>query len=198
MPGTRAPGDERRRQLVDAGLVVAARDRLEGLTVRNVARQAGLSPGLVFHHLGDKRSLLLAVLDRVIELAIPQVRPPGNVSEGQLLAHLREEVAALPERRELVELFLDFWVMGTREPEVRRRIAAAVGAYRDALRPLAAAAVEADPHRFGGVAADQLAAVAVAFAHGLAVQAVLEPDVVDADATLAALEALVAAPTRVD
>lgn len=195
MPGTRAPEAERRRQIVDAGLEVAARDRLDRLTVRNVAAEAGLSPGLVFHHLGDKPTLLLAVLDRLVELIVPTAPATTDLTPDRarerLLEHVRAEVTALAERGRLAELFLDFWVLGTREPEVRARIAEALRRYREALLPLARACIEDEPRRFADVDPDRLASVVVAFAHGLAVQAVLEPDAIDPAATMAALEALV-------
>lgn len=195
MPGARAPEAERRRQIVTAALTVAARDRLDGLTVRNVAAAADLSPGLVFHHLGDRHRLLLAVLDQVLAAVVPAVpEDDGSSARDRLLGHVRTELAKLPEHRELVELFLDFWVVGTREPEVRGRISAALDAYRRALHPLAAAAIVEEPERFAGVEADRLASVVVAFAHGLAVQAVLDPDASDPDATIAALEALIPPP----
>lgn len=196
MPGARAPEAERRRQIVDAALVVAARDRLDGLTVRNVAAQAGLSPGLVFHHLGDKRHLLLAVLDRVLTAVVPSVPDDdGTPARDRLLAHVHDELRNLPAQRDLVELFLDFWVVGTREPEVRGRIATALLAYRQALHPLAASAIAEEPERFTGVEADRLASVVVAFVHGLAVQAVLDAGASDPDATMAALEALIPPPS---
>jgi TetR/AcrR family transcriptional regulator, transcriptional repressor of bet genes len=192
VPGVRAPEAERRRQIVAAALTVAARDRLDGLTVRNVAAEAGLSPGLVFHHLGDKRRLLLAVLDQVLVAVVPAVADDdGTSARDRLLGHIHLELGKLEGHRDLVELFLDFWVVGTREPEVRDRIVAALGAYRRALRPLAESAIAGEPERFDGVDADRLASVVVAFAQGLAVQAVLDPAVSDPDATIAALEALI-------
>lgn len=195
MPGTRAPQAQRHDQIVTAALTVASRDRLDGLTVRNVAAEAGLSPGLVFHHLGDRDRLLLAVLDRVIAAVVPVVPPPdGRSARDRLLGHVRDEVAKLPDHRELIELFLDFWVVGTRSPAVHGRIAAALGAYRATLRPLAEEAIADEPRRFTGVAADHLASVVVAFAHGLAVQAVLDPAAIDADETIAALVALIPPP----
>jgi TetR/AcrR family transcriptional regulator, transcriptional repressor of bet genes len=92
-----------------------------------------------------------------------------------------------PEAERRRQLFLDFWVVGTREPVVRARIAAALAAYRRALHPLAEAAIVEEPDRFPGVGTDQLASVVVAFAHGVAVPAVLDPEAIDPAATLTAL-----------
>jgi TetR/AcrR family transcriptional regulator, transcriptional repressor of bet genes len=195
MPGVRAPEAQRRQQIVDAALRVAARDRLEGLTVRRVAAEAGLSPGLVYFHLTDKETLLLAVLDRLIARLVPEPRPsPASSARDRLIDHVRDEVARLPEDRELVELFLDFWVMGTRHPGVRERITGALAAYRHALVPLAEDVVAEEPSRFADTTADRLAAMVVAFVHGHAVQAVLDPAAIAGREFVATLEALVPGP----
>jgi TetR/AcrR family transcriptional regulator, transcriptional repressor of bet genes len=202
VPGIRAPEEQRRAQIVDAALTVAARDRLDRLTVRRVAAEAQLSPGLVFHHLTDKETLLLAVLDRLIERTIPSViesetgdgaRLPAS---DRLLGHVRRDVARIEEDRELIELFFDFWVMGTRHPEVRARIAGALSTYRAALLPLAAAVVEEEPERFAGTDPERLAALVVAFVLGHAVQAVLDPAASDLEGVVVTLDALVPGPGR--
>jgi TetR/AcrR family transcriptional regulator, transcriptional repressor of bet genes len=202
VPGVRAPEEQRRAQIVDAALTVAARDRLDHLTVRRVAAEAGLSPGLVFHHLTDKETLLLAVLDRLIERTLLLVEPvaahsgsTADPSAGEeLLGRVRNDLARIEEERELIELFFDFWVMGTRHPEVRDRIAGALRAYRAALLPLAAAVVAEEPVRFAGTDPERVAALVVAFVLGHAVQAVLDPDASDVRGVVVTLEALVPRP----
>jgi TetR/AcrR family transcriptional regulator, transcriptional repressor of bet genes len=211
VPGVRAPEEQRRAQIVDAALTVAARDRLDRLTVRRVAAEAGLSPGLVFHHLTDKETLLLAVLDRLIERTIldtvgdaPVSLTTDDTQAGptdtempageRLLDHVRRDVERIAVDRELIELFFDFWVMGTRHPEVRDRIAGALRAYRAALVPLAAAVVAEEPVRFAGTDPERVAALVVAFVLGHAVQAVLDPDASDVRGVVVTLEALVPRP----
>jgi TetR/AcrR family transcriptional regulator, transcriptional repressor of bet genes len=202
VPGIRAPEEQRRAQIVDAALTVAARDRLDRLTVRRVAAEAELSPGLVFHHLTDKETLLLAVLDRLIERTIPSVIGEGATDGGELpasdrlLGHVRSDVARIEEDRELIELFFDFWVMGTRHPQVRARIAGALSTYRSALLPLATAVVEEEPARFAGTDPERLAALVVAFVLGHAVQAVLDPAASDLEGVVVTLDALVPGPGR--
>jgi TetR/AcrR family transcriptional regulator, transcriptional repressor of bet genes len=213
VPGARAPEEQRRAQIVEAALIVAARDRLDRLTVRRVAAEAGLSPGLVFHHLDDKETLLLAVLDRLIErtfipvvggftlvagaLTPAEAGPSAPaysapVTAGDLLLdRVRHDLARIADEREYIELFFDFWVMGTRHPEVRGRIAAALRAYRGAFVPLATAVVAEEPERFAGTRPDRLAALVVAFVLGHAVQAVLDPEASDVEGVVVTLDALV-------
>ena len=155
MPGVKAPEQERRAQILDAAVRVATADRLDGLTVRKVAEAAELSPGLVFFHFGTKDQLLLDLLDRVLEEIIGR-RPPEDAAgapsaRDALLAYARRELERLPGEREFVELFFDFWVVGTRNPDVRTRMSEAMAAYRASFEPLATRIVAEEADRFDGV-----------------------------------------------
>ena len=50
-----------RRALVDAAVMIVERDGPTGLTLRAVAREAGVSPAAPYHHFKDKDELLYAV-----------------------------------------------------------------------------------------------------------------------------------------
>jgi hypothetical protein len=63
--------------------------------------------------------------------------------------------------------------------------------YRDAFRPMAAEVLRAEPDRFVSVTADGLAAVAVSFIKGCAVQSMIDPERFDIDEYLAATQGLV-------
>lgn len=200
MPGVKAPEQERRAQILDAAVAVATAERIDGLTVRKVAEAARLSPGLVFFHFGSKEQLLLDLLDRVLEEIIGR-RPPEDATgspsaRDALLGYARRELERLPSEREFVELFFDFWVVGTRHPDVRRRMSEAMAAYRNSFEPLSSRIVAEESARFAGVPAGDVARIIVSFVHGTAFQAVLEPGHFDVDALMAALEALVPPPGR--
>jgi TetR/AcrR family transcriptional regulator, transcriptional repressor of bet genes len=200
VPGVKAPEQERRAQILEAAVAVATAERLDGLTVRKVANEAQVSPGLVFFHFGSKDRLLLDLLDRVLEEIIGR-RPPEDATgapsaRDALLRYARRELERLPSERDFVELFFDFWVVGTRNPAVRRRVADAMAAYRASFEPLAGGIIAEDATRFDGVPPGDVARIIVAFVQGTAFQAVLEPEPFDVDALMAALEALVPPPGR--
>jgi AcrR family transcriptional regulator len=50
-----------RRALLDAALTIIERDGPSALTLRAVAREAGVSPAAPYHHFHDKNELMLAV-----------------------------------------------------------------------------------------------------------------------------------------
>jgi TetR/AcrR family transcriptional regulator, transcriptional repressor of bet genes len=107
---------------------------------------------------------------------------------------LRHDIERLPAARERVELFFDYWVMGTRHPEIQRMIRDALTRYRDALRPFAEEVAAADPERYRQVGAEGLAAVAASFIEGCALQVVMDPEGFDVARYLETVRALVARP----
>lgn len=196
MSGVRAPEEQRRREILRAAFTVAARERLTGVRVQDVAKEAGVSKGLVFFYFENKETLLVALLEWLLERTIiagvdEQILKITSPQE-RFLAVLRQDIERLPAQRRSVELFFDFWVMGTRHPDVQRMIRGALNAYRDALRGLAQAVIEAEPERYQDVTADGLAAVAAGFIEGCALQIVMDPDRFDVEEYLTSLNALVA------
>jgi TetR/AcrR family transcriptional regulator, transcriptional repressor of bet genes len=202
MPGPKAPEEQRRESILRAAFVVAARERLGGVTVRAVAEQARVSTGLVFFYFESKDALLEALLGWILQHTLVAgelpsvVRFSGSPAE-RMLAVLRRDVERLPRQRERVELFFDYWVLGTRQPAIRRMIRAALDRYRDAFVPLARDIVAASPQFWGSVTAEALATVAASFVEGCALRVVLDPDTFDVDTYMATLATLVASPARV-
>ena len=54
--------EERRRDILEAALVVMAKSGYDGASVQAIAKQAGLSAGLLHHHFGSKAAVLEALL----------------------------------------------------------------------------------------------------------------------------------------
>lgn len=195
MPGTRAPEAARREQILAAAYEVAAREGLEGTTIIQVAAAADLSPGLVMFHFKSKRKLLLALLDWLLATTtvlhvgddILALRSPLD----RLVALLRQEMHRLASEPLRVRLTFDYWSASIRDAACRERLRAEFDRYREAFRPLAVAVLQEEPQRFQGVTAEGLAAVAVSFIKGCAVQSMIDPEF-DITQYLAAAEGLMA------
>jgi TetR/AcrR family transcriptional repressor of bet genes len=202
VPGPKAPADERREAILRAAFTVAARERLTGLTARAVAEEAGVSNGLVFFHFKTRDSLIEALLAWLLQRTlvageVPRVARGKGTPAERMLATLRRDVEALPRQRERVELFFDFWVLGTRQPAIRRMIRKALDRYRDAFVPLARDIVAASPRQWGTVTPEALATVAASFVEGCALRVVLDPGSFDVDLYMTTLATLVASPAAV-
>jgi AcrR family transcriptional regulator len=102
---TRLRPDERRAQVLGAARVVFARDGFGSASTAAVAREAGVTRGLVHHYFGSRRELFLGVLAELAE------RLPGAIRtdlEGLPLAEVvRINSAAL---LDAVERDRDAWV----------------------------------------------------------------------------------------
>jgi AcrR family transcriptional regulator len=194
MPGRKAPETLRRQQILKAAHDVALRRGIDGLTVRAVAARARLSHGLVHFHFKRKDQLVSAVLDRVLattlSLSVAEevalIRDPRE----RLRALLRQEVDRLSRDTRQVRLFLEYWALGTRHTAIQARISVALDGYRAAFRILTDGVLQAEPARFAGVTAEGLAAVAVSFINGCAVQAMIDPDHFDVGEYLAAVQGI--------
>jgi TetR/AcrR family transcriptional regulator, transcriptional repressor of bet genes len=194
MPGQKASEEARRRQILRAAYDVASRRGLAGLTVRQVAAKADLSTGLVLFHFKSKEQLMIALLDYVLETTtvlhltedITSVRSPLD----RLLALLAKEMHRLSAEPRRIRLFFDYWAKGIAHPRIRVRMQSELDRYREAFRPMAAEVLAAEPDRFPDVTPEGLAAVAVSFIKGCAVQSMIDPKNFDIDDFLAAAQGL--------
>ncbi|MGE0447157.1 MAG: TetR/AcrR family transcriptional regulator [Vicinamibacterales bacterium] len=192
MPGQKAPEAERRRQILEATLAVALKRRLSGLTIREVARVARLSPALVLFHYRSRDALVVALLERLVKetAIVHRPRPEGRVRGSAFFALVHDEARRLSSDRARSELFFDFWVAGTRHPELRRVMRRALVRYRGAFRDLALAECATTGHAHPGFTPDAWAGAAVSFVYGCALQSVIDPSGFDVDPSLDAIHAV--------
>jgi AcrR family transcriptional regulator len=194
MPGKRAPEDVRREQILRAAFEVASREGIGSLTIRGVAAEAQLSHALVVHYFGRKERLVHALLDWLIEttsvlhVSDDVARFPRALD--RLHALLQQEMARLSHQPRHTRLFFEFWALGAQHEEIRARIGAELKRYRAAFREIMEELLLAEPANPVGASADAMAAVAVSWIHGCAVQAMIDPAGFDTDAYLAAVRGI--------
>jgi len=194
MPGQKASETQRRQQILKAAHEVALRQGIDGLTVRAVAARARLSHGLVLFHFKRREQLVSALLDRVLAatLSLRVAEEVAHIRDprGRLRALLQQEVDRLSRDPKQVRLFLEYWALGTRSSAIRRKISGELKRYRAAFRVLAEEVLQAEVGRFPGVTPDGLAAIAVSFINGCAVQAMIDPDHFDVGEYLASVHGI--------
>jgi AcrR family transcriptional regulator len=198
MPGTKIAEAQRREQIIHAAYELAIGGGLRAVTIRDVARKGAMSTGLVNFHFRTKDRLILALLDTVLARtttlsigpAIAEISDPLD----RLVALLRQEMARLSTEPKRNRLFFEFWSEGMWNRAIRIRMQRELDRYRHAFRPMAEAVIAADRERFAGITPADLAAVAVSFIKGCAVQSMVEPNL-DVAGFLRAAETLLAAPS---
>ncbi|HVK20099.1 MAG TPA: TetR/AcrR family transcriptional regulator C-terminal domain-containing protein [Actinokineospora sp.] len=99
----RTPASVDKRQAVTPGRIVTEALRLtreEGLenwTLRRLASAVGAYPAVVYHHVGDRETVVAAVIESVVaEVALPDERLPWRTWFEELLGGLRPVLRAAP------------------------------------------------------------------------------------------------------
>jgi AcrR family transcriptional regulator len=103
---------DRQGRILEATIDLLARKGIAGVSIRGVAREAGVALGLVNYHFEDKMSLIRAALYRVEEQDLAIVEPdPDLAPRDRLLSGLRR--VAEPEflTTEYLSLRLQLWAL---------------------------------------------------------------------------------------
>jgi TetR/AcrR family transcriptional regulator, transcriptional repressor of bet genes len=191
---TRAEPDARRLSLIEATARVLARDGAGGASVRAIALEAGVSPGLVAHHFGGVDALIAATYGHVgeqVSAALDAaVAGAGEDPRARLTAYVAASFAAPIADRALLATWTAFWGLVIARGEVAALHDAQYARYRAELEGLLAACGLAP-------AATRRTAIAItALVDGLWLELCLSPAVLDADEARAIAEAQIAALLR--
>lgn len=99
-PRARLSPDDRRRQLIGIGLSLLAEKPLHELSIDEVAAQAGISRGLLFHYFATKSDFYLAVVEAAGQRVLRNTAPdPGQGPDEQLHTMVRGFVEQIERRR---------------------------------------------------------------------------------------------------
>jgi AcrR family transcriptional regulator len=101
--------DERRAQLTEATAREIARVGLENVRLREIARDAGWTTGVVSHYFPDKRGLLLATFRSRSELARQRVAEAMAAGATALDATIETVLPLNDEQRLTWQVWLAFW-----------------------------------------------------------------------------------------
>jgi AcrR family transcriptional regulator len=104
-PGRTARGHEARKRLYDTAIELISDRGFEATTLRDVAKAAGVSAGLLYRYFPSKRAVVLALYDELsAEYAAHATLPPGRWRDRSVHA-LRASLRVLgPHRRTLSAL----------------------------------------------------------------------------------------------
>jgi AcrR family transcriptional regulator len=131
----------REERILDAVLRLLSQRGISGVSIRAVAREAGVALGLVNYYYDDKVSLIAAALRRIEEQDVALVAPdPGIEPEDHLRTALRRAVAPQFLTTEYLSLRLQLWALAQAHEEFAQINAAAQKRYRAGLAALIHAA----------------------------------------------------------
>ena len=191
-PGfTRADPDARRLSLIAATARVLARDGASGASVRAIAVEAAVSPGLVAHHFGGVDALIAAtyahVGEQVAAALDAAVAAAGSDPQARLIAYVTASFAPSIADRNLLATWTAFWGLVIARGEIAALHDALYARYRAELeRLLAACGLQSSARRRAAISI-------AALVDGLWLELCLSPAILDADEARAIAQAHIAA-----
>lgn len=131
----------RQEQILDAVLAVLARDGIAGVSVRAVAKQAGVASGLAGYYFDTKTGMVESALQRIGEQDVQILRTrPGADPVTAVRQALHRVASPRFLTTEYVTLRLQMWALARVDESYAEINRAAHRRYRDGLAALIAAA----------------------------------------------------------
>jgi len=117
-----ADHNERRKLFAAAALAVIARDGLEGLTMRVVAKEAGFTTGALTHYFQSKDELLIAASEAGADVVRPEmdVAATGASARAALRDLLYTVLPTSPAMKAQWRFWMAFWERAAHSPPVQR------------------------------------------------------------------------------
>lgn len=121
-----SPAGSTRDRLIDAAFRVVARDGLEAASVKVIAAEAGVTPGLVHYHFAAKEAMLEAALYRGLEdyLARNRARRMATLAHQQIEAFFAAARDAIQPDRDFFKVRLALAARAMTDPGLADAMAA--------------------------------------------------------------------------
>ncbi|WP_376793721.1 TetR/AcrR family transcriptional regulator [Thermogemmatispora sp.] len=102
----KAEGEDRREQIIEAALRVFARKGFARATNKDIAREAGITPGLIYYYFADKEALLKAVIESRSPLRLFEELEPTQWDSppSEFLPALLQQALGIVESEEVFNL----------------------------------------------------------------------------------------------
>jgi AcrR family transcriptional regulator len=166
----------RREEIVRATVRCLARAGYSGLRMKEIARAAGVSQGILHYYFASKRAILLAALETVLADLDRRLAPVLRGSadpRAQLLEVVASFLAMADERREFWLVFVEFWGEMMHDRELARVNAALYRRIRRTLGTVIVRGVRA--RRFRRVDPEEAGSVVLALVDGVSLQRTFDP-----------------------
>jgi len=114
--------NERRKLFAAAALAVIAREGLEGLTMRVVAKEAGFTTGALTHYFQSKDELLIAASEAGADVVRPEMEGAATGASARVALRdlLYTVLPTTPPMKAQWRFWMAFWERAAHSPEVQR------------------------------------------------------------------------------
>jgi AcrR family transcriptional regulator len=161
---------------VRATIRCLAREGYSGLTMKKVAREAGVSQGILHYYFADKRAILVAALERVMADLNQRVAREARGTRDprqRLRALIAACLSVATEAREFWVVFVEFWGEMMHDRTLSRINADLYAHIRRLIGSIVAQGTRAG--RFRRVNPEHAGAVVLALVDGLSLQLAFDP-----------------------
>ncbi len=170
-----------RRRLLDSAECAFARNGFHGVSVDEIAREAGATSGALYSNFASKEDLFLALFEERIATDMgdyAQIVADGATIEEQARGAADHWMAILRERPDYFPLLIEFWTHALRQPQLRERLAGRFAALRSASGRLVLEGAQRQGYPPNADAGAFVGLLINALANGLALEKLLDPDAV--------------------
>lgn len=184
-----------RQRLLDAAASVFAQRGYRRASVEEISSTAGYTIGALYSNFAGKEEVLLALLEQQIARIAERIVTAARAADDpvdKLRAAAREWMAFLDDEPEMYALMIEFWTIWVRDDALRPRHAERFATVRSFIGGLIQE--KADEMDIAmRLPPDQIGAVVVALADGLALQHLADPEAMPKDLYPSVLAVLIQA-----
>ncbi len=170
----------RRNQLTHAAYKVVSRKGYYNFTVRDIAKEAGLSTGLVHYYFKNKDDLLVSVLRVMNEnlrsylaKALEQIEDPKE----KIIIFMDEAFHLVEREKEYFHVLIDFWTQINHNERIRKANIKLYQSYRAECAKIIQEGI--GKNVFNNVDVQYTATMIVAFIQGLIIQYIIDNEAFD-------------------
>jgi AcrR family transcriptional regulator len=165
---SRQPTEVRRQQIVRAALELMAERGISAVNARDIAKQAGISPGTVSYHFASVQEIVAEAITVAIEEYYAKLT--AGIQQRTPIEALRALVDALftADTERHWRLWFEYWWSGHSDEDFAARQAARYASWHDQIRGIIAAGCDAG--EFTCAEPEEMTVRFVALVDGLALQ----------------------------
>ncbi|MEX0786182.1 MAG: TetR family transcriptional regulator [Dehalococcoidia bacterium] len=174
LPKQRA--QETRERIIHAAELVFARHGYGESTVQDIADEAAISMGALYHHFASKEELFRAILEEHVRRDVMEYEPrPASSSREAIEYFVAYQIDHLRQHPELRGLQMELWAQAMREDWAREACANSFRTFRELISSLIGIAQEASVAR-RDLDIEASATLIEAIFLGMAIQWAVAPD----------------------
>jgi AcrR family transcriptional regulator len=166
--------------ILEAALDTIFTEKISGARLRQVARRSSMSQGNLHYYYPTKDELFQALLDHLLETFVHErelLMADHSVLPQQKLRYFFDQEIELIRRAKEIVIFFDFWVQGTKDPKIRKKIQGMYARWRKDIQSVIEEGVQKGV--FSATQAAQMPALLASIMDGASLQYLMDAQALD-------------------